>query len=856
MTYEYFGTLEEGSPSYVKREADNELYAELKAGQFCYVFNASKAGKSSLQVQVQSSLKKEGFACSTIDIQGIGTNLSLEEWYTTILEKIAKDLNLKNDLSNWKKENKENNGLSPLYRFRDFIESVMLIKIPRNIIIFIDEINHIHKLKFSTDEFFGFIRFCYNERAYNPIYKRLVFCLLGIASPSDLVKDKQITPFNIIKAISLEPFVLNDDVKPLQRGLKGKFDDTEAVMKQILYWTGGQPFLTQKLCKLMVENSEKAHPHSVEEVVEEVVREKIIKKWISHDNPAHLQTIRDRIIESKQASDLLELYRKILRLKEVHSKDTSEVSELVLSGIVIKIDGKLKVYNRIYQEIFNQKWIENQLNNLRPYSENYHAWLAFAKQDKSRLLRGNALQEALAWASVRSWSLSSEEKEYLEDSQEQERQEKQAEKDRAADLERERKNREAAERRTKVLSEANKKAKQRIRRGTIALVISLLFAVIFGILSVSSGKQVVETRNYLKTVEELTELAAEVQAEVSYPEAEELFSLAGRSVNIKDKNLQLAILNIGIANANLKLKGKDWTTKVENFLKKVNITSDDFLESSQLQILFYRVQGNLQKEKPKNPEAIKFYKKAYALFKDLKSKTSSNISPPFNEQIPIEKKILSKEVVEALHRELIDLLSKENNENSLKQEVEDSLKEHYYNELTNLLKNQQWKQADEKTTDMILYILRRDREQGLDEESINKFPCDDLTRINNLWVQHSQGKFGFSKQKEIYIKNGNRLVIEIEEWEKKYFKNIEHFPKAVGWDNKNTAKDNSGSTTGKRGRESGNPQGEEKKKEGYYPYDLGSVILWTDREKSSYYPYYPYRLPLLLFFSRAEACKV
>lgn len=41
----------------------------------------------------------------------------------------------------------------------------------------------------------------------------------------------------------------------------------------------------------------------------------------------------------------------------VASVDTSEEKELILSGLVIKQEGYLKVHNRIYELIFNQSWI-------------------------------------------------------------------------------------------------------------------------------------------------------------------------------------------------------------------------------------------------------------------------------------------------------------------------------------------------------------------------------------------------------------------------------------------------------------------------------------------------------------------
>ncbi|MGF1677508.1 MAG: hypothetical protein ACFCUV_28025, partial [Rivularia sp. (in: cyanobacteria)] len=67
-------------------------------------------------------------------------------------------------------------------------------------------------------------------------------------------------------------------------------------------------------------------------------------------------------------------------------------------------DGKLQVYNRIYQSVFNGEWVEKELGKLRPYSQVLTAWLEANRQDESRLLRGQALQDALDWAKDKSLS--------------------------------------------------------------------------------------------------------------------------------------------------------------------------------------------------------------------------------------------------------------------------------------------------------------------------------------------------------------------------------------------------------------------------------------------------------------------
>jgi adenylate cyclase len=76
-------------------------------------------------------------------------------------------------------------------------------------------------LKFPIDDFFAVIRNCYNQRADKLPYRRVTFTLLGVATPSDLIKDKKRTPFNIGRAIELKGFQLHE-IQPLTNGLVSK----------------------------------------------------------------------------------------------------------------------------------------------------------------------------------------------------------------------------------------------------------------------------------------------------------------------------------------------------------------------------------------------------------------------------------------------------------------------------------------------------------------------------------------------------------------------------------------------------------------------------------------------------------
>ncbi|MGJ5629893.1 AAA-like domain-containing protein [Nostoc sp. CALU 1950] len=650
--YQVGASLPIDAPSYVQRQADEEFYQKLRSGKFCYVLNSRQMGKSSLRVQTMQKLQQEGTICAAIDLTGIGKhNVTQSQWYGGIVYALVESCQLEDKFDfNWQiwwREKQE--ILDPVMCLRLFIEQVLLEKIQQPIVIFVDEIDRVLSQDFSSDDFFALIRFFQNQRVDNPKFERLTFALLGVATPSDLITDKTQTPFNIGEGIELHGFRMSE-VQPLIKGLEGKVSNPQKVIESILDCTGGQPFLTQKLCKFMVEESEKDNPRSVAEVV--IAR--IIENWEFQDNPEHLRTIRDRILSNEQrASYLLELYQQIRQLGEIDSNNSIEVSELQLSGLVVKNQKKLKVYNPIYREVFNESWVERQLETVRD-AENLRrelSELVIKLRNQSHKFPGD---EVLIFASLA--------KEFQDHKVEK--------------------------------------------------------AILLSHLSLA----------YLE-LEEFQKAEEKVKIALEYLDNNEAFQGA---MNDLDNN---RIIN-------------------------------SVFQKLQTLVYAYYAQGSLFKKQGDLENAIKAYMRAFKILRYTLEKEIDILN----------KEILPLEIIESIHKNLIELFNNKQNTDFATNDVICSLIKYlfiHYTPIQKLLEAKDWKKADEETYRLMTQKMGKKGIQILVRSDFENFPLEDLYVVNALWEKYSDAKFGFRRQKEIWLKSGSigqaRLAPVIKFWQ------------AVGW---------------------------------------------------------------------------
>jgi hypothetical protein len=151
-------------------------------------------------------------------------------------------------------------------------------------------------------------------------------------------------------------------------------------------------------------------------------------------------------------------------------------------------------------------------------------------------------------------------------------------------------------------------------------------------------------------------------------------------------------------------------------------------------------------------QLINFQSQLDEINKKIDRLTREPSQPNFSELLSQQE----TRIIEAIESPLKSILDEQQKQRNREEISLKSSSGWNYSKLNDFLESGNWKAADEETARMMLAVAGRTSQGYLDTDDIEKFPCEDLRIIDHLWVKYSNGRFGFSVQKQIYINCGGK----------------------------------------------------------------------------------------------------
>lgn len=332
---------------YVERSADTQIKRLLNdMGRPGYILVARQMGKTNLLLNAKRELETDIDIFAYIDLSNrFETD---RECFRNIIDKII-DSNF-DKLEQIEAIIEKNREGRQLPAHREHVRELRLIlsKIEGKLIINLDEIDSLTAADYS-DKIFAQIRSVFFERVNFIELERLNYILSGVAEPSDIIKDKSISPFNIGQKILLGDFTRNEfDSFLVKAALSSKMSDS--VKDRVYYWTRGNPRLTWEVLseiENIVLNETTPNVENVDEIVQELYLNNYDRPPIDH--------IRSLMISSPELREgvLSIYYNKLEQLSD------SVKSKLYLAGILSSEyeKGFLGIKNKIIERSLSLDWL-------------------------------------------------------------------------------------------------------------------------------------------------------------------------------------------------------------------------------------------------------------------------------------------------------------------------------------------------------------------------------------------------------------------------------------------------------------------------------------------------------------------
>lgn len=361
------------SELYVYREADRILSEIIEnMGRPGYILVARQMGKTNLLLNTKRVLQDADNIYVYIDLSTI--NGTVRDYFQNIIDTaidthkdLFSDVKIKID-----KDRQERS--IPEQKEHDLELRQLLKIVNKRMVIILDEIDALTRTPFS-DTIFAQIRSIYFQRDnYNEFYK-LTYILSGVIEPSEIIKDKRISPFNIGQKIYLSDFNYNEfEIFIKKTGI----DISRETKDRIFYWTNGNPRMTWDVCSDLEDKillGIELNPSEVDLTVKKI--------YLLEYDHAPIDHIRELVESDKAIKDAIT----VIKYKKGDQLSDDIKRKLYLAGIINSNYniGAVSIKNRIIEESLSDDWllsIDKKKKGLLKIADDFYGDNNFVEADK------------------------------------------------------------------------------------------------------------------------------------------------------------------------------------------------------------------------------------------------------------------------------------------------------------------------------------------------------------------------------------------------------------------------------------------------------------------------------------------
>ena len=330
---------------YVDRIADEQLKRIVDEMQRPgYVLVARQMGKTNLLFNAKRTLENSNRLFVYVDLSNV---FKYErECYRNIIDTIIEPNENLFESIVYQLDTLREKKLPPHKEYSKSLR-IILEHFKGDVVIVLDEIDALRSAEYS-DNIFAQIRSNYFSRTNFPVFERLTYILSGVIEPTELIKDRNKSPFNIGDKIYLDDFSFDEHNSFIQ---KSELTISNEISNEIYNWSNGNPRLTFDICSsiesLILENKE---------ITLEILNKLIKQKYLTTFDIAPIDHIRELVKSDKNVRNA------VLSIQQNKNFDLSDEikKKLYLFGIInSKFDESIKIKNPIIKNSLSINWIKS-----------------------------------------------------------------------------------------------------------------------------------------------------------------------------------------------------------------------------------------------------------------------------------------------------------------------------------------------------------------------------------------------------------------------------------------------------------------------------------------------------------------